>query len=160
MQCRVPAQCAARVCARAHLAYAHEHSIIHYPAGCRMSSRAAQRAGAARVCALARRAYARKQARDTGRAWRAAPERDSQACQPCRRFSPGQNRSGGLGSGPRYQILSHVFGRCASQTTHCHARIARETRFSHGSVLFDYVQKSVTQIIYLGPLPKGFNWGS
>ena len=33
-----------------------------------------------------------------------------------------------VGSGPRYQILSHVFGRCASQTTHGHARIARETR--------------------------------
>ena len=90
VQHRVPAQSAARVCARAHLAYAHEHSIIHYPAGCRMSSRAAQRAGAARVCALARRAYARKQARDTGRAWRAAPERDSRACQPCPCFSPGQ----------------------------------------------------------------------
>ena len=35
-----------------------------------------------------------------------------------------------VGSGPRYQILSHVFARCAS------------------------VQKSVTQIIYLGPLPR------
>ena len=33
-----------------------------------------------------------------------------------------------LGSGPRYQILSHVFARCASQKTHGHARIARETR--------------------------------
>ena len=30
-----------------------------------------------------------------------------------------------VGSGPRYQILSHVFARCASQTTHGHARIAR-----------------------------------
>ena len=36
--------------------------------------------------------YARKQARDTGRAWRAA--HDSRACQPCPLFSPGQNRSG------------------------------------------------------------------
>ena len=33
-----------------------------------------------------------------------------------------------LGSGPRYQILSHVFGRCASQTTHGHARIARVSK--------------------------------
>ena len=32
-----------------------------------------------------------------------------------------------LGSGPRYQILSHVFARCASQKTHGQARIARET---------------------------------
>ena len=32
-----------------------------------------------------------------------------------------------LGSGPRYQILSPVFARCASQKTHGHARIARET---------------------------------
>ena len=30
-----------------------------------------------------------------------------------------------LGSGPRYQILSHVFARCASQRTHGHAKIAR-----------------------------------
>ena len=35
VQHRVPAQSAARVCARAHLAYAHEHSIIHYLTGCR-----------------------------------------------------------------------------------------------------------------------------
>ena len=34
MQHRVPAQSAARACARAHLAYAYEHRIIHYPAGC------------------------------------------------------------------------------------------------------------------------------
>ena len=31
----VLAQSAARVCTSAHLAYAHEHSIIHYPAPCR-----------------------------------------------------------------------------------------------------------------------------
>ena len=31
-----------------------------------------------------------------------------------------------LGSGPRYQILSHVFARCASQKTYGHARIARD----------------------------------
>ena len=33
-----------------------------------------------------------------------------------------------LGSGKRYQILSHVFARCASQTTHGHARITRVLR--------------------------------
>ena len=33
-----------------------------------------------------------------------------------------------VGSGQRYQILLHVFARCASQKTHGHARIARETR--------------------------------
>ena len=33
-----------------------------------------------------------------------------------------------LGSGPRYQILSHVFARCASLKTHGHARIARDTQ--------------------------------
>ena len=39
-------------------------------------------------------------------------------------FRPLENESS-LGSGPRYQILSHVFAHCASQTTHGHARIAR-----------------------------------
>ena len=33
-----------------------------------------------------------------------------------------------VGSGRRYQILSHVFARFASQKTHGHVRIARETR--------------------------------
>ena len=33
-----------------------------------------------------------------------------------------------IGSGPRYQILSHVFARGVSQKKHGHARIARETR--------------------------------
>ena len=47
MQHRVPAQCAARVCARAHLAYAHEHSIIHFPAGYHRVPHSV------RVCALA-----------------------------------------------------------------------------------------------------------
>ena len=53
-----------------------------------------------------------------------------------------------VGGGPRYQILSHIFARCVSQKTHGHARIAR--------VFFDSrnVQKSVTQIIYLGRLPN------
>ena len=53
--------------ARAHLAYANQHSIIHNPAGChRVPHRA-----------LARRVYARKQARDITRARRAAPEHDA-----------------------------------------------------------------------------------
>ena len=69
-----------------------------------------------------------------------------------------------------YQVLSHVFARCASQKTHGHARIACENckRFrailacpcvsvqcSHVRVFSDSrnVQKSVTEIIYLGPLP-------
>ena len=64
---------------------------------------------------------------------------------------------GQLGSGPRYQILSHVFACCASQKTHGHARIARVSRvqFLHVRVFSDShnVQKSVTQIISLGPLP-------
>ena len=33
-----------------------------------------------------------------------------------------------VGSGPRYQISSHVFARCASQKTHGHARIALVSR--------------------------------
>ena len=33
-----------------------------------------------------------------------------------------------VGSCQRYQILSHVFARCASQKTHGHARIARFSR--------------------------------
>ena len=65
-----------------------------------------------------------------------------------------------LGSGARYQILSHVFARCTSQTTR-ETRVshAKRVRFSHGRVLFDsrYVQKCVTQIIYLGPLPT-WHW--
>ena len=50
-----------------------------------------------------------------------------------------------VGSGPRYQILSHVFAHCASQknTRTCENR----TRFN--------VQKSVTRIIFFGPLPTG-----
>ena len=37
-----------------------------------------------------------------------------------------------IGSGPRYQILSHVFARCVSQKTYGHARIARESRMAIG----------------------------
>ena len=40
-------------------------------------------------------------------------------------------QQGELGSGPRYQILSHVFARCVSQKTHGHARIARDSRLSY-----------------------------
>ena len=67
------------------------------------------------------------------------------------------------GSGPRYQILSHFFARCASQKTHGHARIACVSHailaclcvFACNSRMSDSrnVQKSVTQIIYLRPLP-------
>ena len=64
-QHRVLAQSAARVCAPIHL----------------LSSRA----GPVRIYALARRAYVRRRNSD----------RDSRACQPCLRVSPGQNRSGG-----------------------------------------------------------------
>ena len=35
------------------------------------------------------------------------------------------DKSVALGSGLRYQILLHVFARCASQKTYSHARIAR-----------------------------------
>ena len=56
---------------------------------------------------------------------------------------------GPVGSGLMYQILQHVFARCA--------RNASETQFSHVSVFSESrnMQKSVTQIIYLGPLPRG-----
>ena len=63
-----------------------------------------------------------------------------------------------LGSGPRYQILSHL-ARCASQKTHGHAKLER-VQFSHVRVFSDRdsrrrnVQKNVTRIIYLGPLPN------
>ena len=73
-----------------------------------------------------------------------------------------------LGSGQRYQILLHVFAHCTNQKTYCHARITRDSRmavgfltravlFWHGHRFFDSrnVQKYVTQIIYLGPLPTG-----
>ena len=58
--------CSSCVCTRAQ-----HHSLSN-----RMSSRAASPAGAAGVCALARR-DARKKARDTARARRTAPERNS-----------------------------------------------------------------------------------
>ena len=73
-----------------------------------------------------------------------------------------------IGSGPRYQILSHIFARCTSKNTHCHAcqlvfwlaQCARCTLHSLHVALFAHCisQKtrwySVTQIIYLGPLPN------
>ena len=70
-----------------------------------------------------------------------------------------------VGSGPRYQILSHVFARCSSQKNllpceNCDFRATANSAknsvwFSHGCRFFDSrnVQKSVTQIIYLGALP-------
>ena len=62
---------------------------------------------------------------------REAPESAVTAAAP----SAGRRHGGGaavegrglVGSGPRYQISSHFFARCASQKTHGHARIARET---------------------------------
>ena len=76
-----------------------------------------------------------------------------------------------IGSGPRYQILSHVFARCASFA--CNSRMAVcflvsrailawqcvfwfRVQFLHGRVFSDSrnVQKCATQIIYLGPLPN------
>ena len=41
-----------------------------------------------------------------------------------------------IGSGPRYQILSHVFARCVSQKTYGHARIARDSRMEAGGLQF------------------------
>ena len=38
-----------------------------------------------------------------------------------------------IGSGQRFQILSHVFSRCASQTTHGHAKIARVSARMQGA---------------------------
>ena len=75
-----------------------------------------------------------------------------------------------LGSGQRYQILSHVFAHCASQKTHWHARFApfsrKSVQFSHVRVVSRAIlacqcvfwlaqRKSVTQLIYLRPLPTG-----
>ena len=44
-----------------------------------------------------------------------------------------------IGSGPRYQILSHVFARCAtaSQKTYGHARITRDSRMAVGFLTRD-----------------------
>ena len=46
----------------------------------------------------------------------------------CGFFKLAADKQWALGSGPRYQILSHIFARCASQKTHEHARIARVLR--------------------------------
>ena len=43
-------------------------------------------------------------------------------------------------SGQRFQILSHVFARCASQKTHGHARIARET---HGHARIARITRAI-----------------
>ena len=83
------------------LAYANEHSIIHNPEVRRRVPH----------CVPVKRAYARStaricakhhaQRRDTVRVWRAAPERDSRACQPSPLIRPGQNRSDGSPSQAR-----------------------------------------------------------
>ena len=69
-----------------------------------------------------------------------------------------------VGSGPRYQILSHIFARWVSKKTHWHVKIAckkhtdmPESHTKHMplwyvNVFFDL---SNMQIIYLGPLPTG-----
>ena len=49
-----------------------------------------------------------------------------------RRAGPGKPCA--VGSGPRYQILSHVFARCATEKTYGHARIARDSRMAVGSL--------------------------
>ena len=74
-----------RKCSSCVCTLAQHHSLSN-----RMSSLAASCAGAAGVCA-----YARKEAHDTARALRAAPEHNSWACWPCPLVSPRQNRSGG-----------------------------------------------------------------
>ena len=65
-----------------------------------------------------------------------------------------------VGSGQRYQVLSHVFARCVSQKVDKKHTDMQElhvfrVQVSQVRVFFDLlnVQKSVTQIIYLGPLP-------
>ena len=78
-------------------AYAQEHimippHVVTYRIACRRGAR--MRARAARICAQAQRARSRAQARDTVRAWRAAPERDSRAYQPSPRIRPGKKSSG------------------------------------------------------------------
>ena len=60
-----------------------------------------------------------------------------QACRQCwlcwaAHRPPGWGSSPALGSGPRYQILSHVFACCASQKTH-----AFRVQFSHIRVFSD-----------------------
>ena len=69
---------------------------------CRIACRcrARLRTSAARVCAQDQRVRHRAQPRGAARAWRAAPARDSRACQPSPRVWPGwpgQNRSGRVG---------------------------------------------------------------
>ena len=56
-----------------------------------------------------------------------------------------------VGSSPRYQILSHVFARCASHTTHGHARIARVSRVSQVSRAIDVLYgKELQRLACLG----------
>ena len=46
--------------------------------------------------------------------------------------SPTEADSGSLGSGPRYQILSHVYARWASQKTYGRARVVYDSRMAVG----------------------------
>ena len=46
--------------------------------------------------------------------------------------APCGRREGAVGSGPRYQILSHVFARCTSKKNYGRARIARDSRMAVG----------------------------
>ena len=85
------AQCAACVCSRAHLASAHEHGIMHYPAAC--CSRAALRASPSRACE--RLATSRHAILHDCCTRLAAPNRDFRAFQPSPRIWPKQNRSDG-----------------------------------------------------------------
>ena len=49
-----------------------------------------------------------------------------------------------LGSGLRYQILSHVFAHCASQKTFCHARFSSENRVNRDSrMAVDFLTRSM-----------------
>ena len=73
---------------------------------------------------------------------------------------------GTLGSGPRYQILSHVFARCASQKTYCHARFACYSRMVVGFLTCSMCEKCdisytsghcLRYIIFIGELAIMFS---
>ena len=113
--------CAARVvCARAHLAYAHEHSIIHYPAACDCMlhrvpvPHAYPRQRGARMRAR-RPARHSAQARHAARARRAAPERDFRACQASHRV----RRPGALGAAGSVAVVSAPKRPCQPWSSGC-----------------------------------------
>ena len=71
-----------------------------------------------------------------------------------------------IGSGPRYQILSHVFARCASQKTYCHARFACYSRMVVGFLTCSMCEKCdisytsghcLRYIIFIGELAIMFS---